>query len=337
MLLSHTGKISDKWSSYIEIYDKLYADFQDQTINILEIGVQNGGALEVAAKYFSAAKNIVGVDINEDCAKLRFDDSRVAVVVGDATSAETEKKIAKIAKSYDIILDDGSHTSPDIIKAFFRYFPRLAEGGIFVIEDLHCSYWADFEGGLQHPFSAINFLKLLVDNINHEHWGTDNERTELIHYIAERFAIEISEAELAKIHSISFLNSVCIIQKKRQVYNTLGTRLSLGTLDEVVSKNRLKSKLSRDQFHNQYSKINSSPIIEQLALQNLELDNLKLALSKKNEQLKLKDDVIADKESEIYKRTLLVNQLRSELLTIQSGRIFRCLKVLNAILVRIRF
>jgi len=28
------------------------------------------------------------------------------------------------------------------------YFPTLEQGSIFIIEDLHASYWHDWEGGL---------------------------------------------------------------------------------------------------------------------------------------------------------------------------------------------
>ena len=44
--LSHDGKGSDKWSSYLDAYEDLLSDSRDSIESILEIGVQNGGSLE---------------------------------------------------------------------------------------------------------------------------------------------------------------------------------------------------------------------------------------------------------------------------------------------------
>ena len=34
-----TGKVSDKWASYLPYYDQLFAPLQEQPITLLEIGV----------------------------------------------------------------------------------------------------------------------------------------------------------------------------------------------------------------------------------------------------------------------------------------------------------
>lgn len=34
----HAGKVSDKWISYLHIYEKIFEEFRDRRINILEIG-----------------------------------------------------------------------------------------------------------------------------------------------------------------------------------------------------------------------------------------------------------------------------------------------------------
>jgi len=40
----HTGESILKWSNYGPIYDRHFADYRDQPINILEIGVLKGGS-----------------------------------------------------------------------------------------------------------------------------------------------------------------------------------------------------------------------------------------------------------------------------------------------------
>ena len=113
--------------------------------------MQNGGSLEIWARYFPCAAVIAGCDIDPGCAQLAFEDKRIAVVVGDANSDRTQARILEHSAEFDILIDDGSHTSSDIVKSFARYFPCLAENGFYIIEDLHCSYWREFEGGLFDP------------------------------------------------------------------------------------------------------------------------------------------------------------------------------------------
>ena len=79
----HQGYVLDKWTSYLPVYDRWLSSYQDTPIRLLEVGVQNGGSLQVWAKYFASAKKIVGCDINPDCAQLEFDDPRIAPVLGD--------------------------------------------------------------------------------------------------------------------------------------------------------------------------------------------------------------------------------------------------------------
>lgn len=313
---SHSGKLSDKWLSYIDIYDEIYADFQGRDINILEIGVQNGGSLEVSAMYFELAKNIVGVDINDDCGKLMFDDARVSVVVGDATSSETEEKITKISERYDIIVDDGSHTSSDIIKNFSRYFPKLSEGGVYIVEDLHCSYWKDFEGGLSYEFSSISFFKKIIDIINHESWGNNFERAEILQYFAKKFDFEISETELEKIKSIKFLNSLCILRKGKKGESKLGSRVHTGSADMVVSKNKLSGIPSINESHNPYASI-ISPLHHQLEIKNEEITDLRKRIDKFN--------------AENERKNFEIRELNRKLNNIVSTRIYRLLRFFGAL------
>ncbi|MDR0457484.1 MAG: hypothetical protein LBH10_00420, partial [Burkholderiaceae bacterium] len=96
----HKGKASDKWSIYLREYDRLFINYRDKELALLEIGIQNGGSLEVLAQYFQNAKNLVGCDINEKCADLTYEDPRVSVLCGDAGDALTVDKIKSISPSF---------------------------------------------------------------------------------------------------------------------------------------------------------------------------------------------------------------------------------------------
>ena len=74
----HHGKVSDKWSFYISEYDRLFYKLRDREINLLEIGIQNGGSLEIWAQYFEKAKTLVGCDVEPNCHSLKFVDPQHA-------------------------------------------------------------------------------------------------------------------------------------------------------------------------------------------------------------------------------------------------------------------
>ena len=230
---NHQGKVSDKWTRYLEDYDPILTPYRNQAINLLEIGVQNGGSLEVWSKYFPEATHIIGCDINEKCQDLHYEDPRIQVIIGDAGTEATKQQILTIVPTFDIIIDDGSHTSGDIVRNFAHYFDRLNDNGTFIIEDLHCSYWQEFDGGLYHPYSAINFLKNLADIVNHEHWGLPLRNSETLEEICQHYNV-ITPSSLAHIHSVEFINSVCIIKKRTPNENELGVRIIAGQEAAVV-------------------------------------------------------------------------------------------------------
>jgi hypothetical protein len=266
---SHRLKLTDKWSIYLPTYERLLSPHVSQPWRILEIGVQNGGSLEVWAHFFPCATHIVGCDNDPACANLGFDDPRIAVIVGDANADATELAIAGVAAQFDFIVDDGSHRSSDIVRSFARYFPRLADGGLYVVEDLHCSYWAGYEGGVLHPTSSMGFFKRLADVVNHEHWGIPNRRGDLFASFASQYGIALDEDLLAHVHSIEFVNSICVVRRRAPAENLLGQRVVLGAVAAVQDEPRaLHGTAHRvpDQTGNTWSVLDPLPEIELPAL-----------------------------------------------------------------------
>jgi hypothetical protein len=235
---AHRGKVSDKWNSYLRMYDKRFDEVRQKRVSIFEIGVQNGGSLEIWRKYFRNAKFIVGCDINEKCKDLRFKNKEISVVVGDANSDTMEQHVINTCPAFDIIIDDGSHKSSDIVRSFSRYFKYLNHDGFYIIEDLHCSYWEEYEGGLYAPYSAMAFFKQLVDVLNYEHWGLHTGRTNLIQHILEQYGCSIDEALLKQIHTIEFNNSLCLIRKAKNT-NNLEERIVVGDEQSVFPNRHL--------------------------------------------------------------------------------------------------
>lgn len=253
---NHTGKVSDKWTIYLEEYDRVFCAYRHKPIRMLEIGIQNGGSLEIWAKYFEQAEQFVGSDINPDCANLVYDDARIKVVIGDATGNDAAAQIFSLVSAFDIVLDDGSHRSSDIIKSFARYFPKMVDGGVFIAEDLHCSYWEEFEGGVFNPYSALAFFKKLADITNYEHWGVSRSRSSILAGFFAEYGFDIDEDTLQHIHSIEFINSMCVIKKMAPKANTLGSRFIAGQVEPVVPGNtQFRSTLMaiQDQTNNEWA------------------------------------------------------------------------------------
>lgn len=232
---NRSGYVSDKWTSYFSIYDTYFHQFKKNKINLLEIGVQNGGSLEVWNKYFKFAKNIIGCDRDLKCKNLKFKFKKIKVVVGDISKQDIRKKIISIAKDgFEIIVDDGSHKSADVISTFLFFYPHLKPGGIYLIEDLHTSYWKNFGGGFLENRSSIQFLKLIIDVINFESWGMFFNRKKSLKLGYLKTQKNIPVKNFNDVESIHFYNSVCVI-KKGYATNKIGKRLVSGEKYPVYS------------------------------------------------------------------------------------------------------
>jgi hypothetical protein len=234
--MSKTGKVSDKWSSYLAYYDKLFLEKRNDPINLLEIGIQNGGSLETWAKYFNNAQNIIGCDIDENCHQLTYDDPRIKLIVADCNSLYTYQQITKHCRDLDIVIDDGSHRSVDIINSFVTYFEIMKPGGVYVVEDTHTLYWQDWGGELTNGLNAYIFFKKLIDVVNHQFW----EKEMLLEkYMSDFFHPSRVPSFITDgwIESVEFRNSIITIRKAlRPTKNGLGERLVTGT-KALVNRN----------------------------------------------------------------------------------------------------
>ena len=234
LVLSHAGNNVDKWEANLERYDHELLALRDSPISILEIGIHNGGSLEIWAKYFPRAQHIIGLDINPRCRLIEFNDPRIDVVIGDIMAANTHETLASLHDTYDLIVDDGSHHSRQIIHGFLALVHLLRPGGLYVIEDLCCSYWQEFEGGVRRPDSSMNFLKRLVDVVNTEHWLSALDAENYLSEATDSNLLPLAINRLLEIESITFSNSMCVIRMTSDRRpSRIGRRLSRGETSTV--------------------------------------------------------------------------------------------------------
>ncbi len=77
---SHQGRNVHKWDHYFDIYEKYFSRYVGKEINILEIGISQGGSIELWKKYFGDKVNIFAMDINPEC--KTFEDKNVKIFIG---------------------------------------------------------------------------------------------------------------------------------------------------------------------------------------------------------------------------------------------------------------
>jgi len=104
--------------SYIDFYEELFAPLRDRPIRLLEIGVggnedprQGGASLRAWKEYFPKAE-IIGLDYFD---KSRFAEERIHVERGDQADPVTLDRLIARYAPFDIVIDDGSHLSRDVI------------------------------------------------------------------------------------------------------------------------------------------------------------------------------------------------------------------------------
>jgi hypothetical protein len=175
--LNNGGKRLHKWLHYFDIYERHFHRFRDRPIRMLEIGVHGGGSLEMWRAYFHPESRIVGIDINPDCARHAHDN--IDVHIGSQDDVAFLTGIADRYDGFDIVLDDGSHVNSHVITTFETLYGRVAEDGVYLIEDMHTSYWPKYGGGLRRPGSFIEFAKDKIDEINAPHVRGEYEVTDI--------------------------------------------------------------------------------------------------------------------------------------------------------------
>ncbi|MBM3805260.1 MAG: class I SAM-dependent methyltransferase [Actinobacteria bacterium] len=205
LFFQHSGRVCDKWHHYLPVYDRLFGPFRSASkegapIRFLEIGVWRGGSLEIWRKFFGGSAVIHGIDRDESCAALNTSD--LPVHIGSQTDQDFLANVVNQMEGLDIVLDDGSHRARDQRKTFDVLFPLLSDGGLYVIEDTHTSYWWSYGGGFRKPGTAIEMAKSLVDGM---------------HSWYHRFPVKRKMWAKTDVNAVHFFDSIIAIEKKRRI------------------------------------------------------------------------------------------------------------------------
>ncbi|TXG38859.1 class I SAM-dependent methyltransferase [Seonamhaeicola maritimus] len=159
---------------YLPHYQKHFRPYKFKKIKLLEIGVggyehpnYGGHSLRMWKSYFWYGK-IFSLDIHD---KSALEESRIKIFKGSQVDKMFLNMVLRQTGELDLIIDDGSHINEHVIETFKILFPKLKDGGIYVIEDTQASYWKDKGGdseNLNNPKTMMSFFKSLADGLNHK-------------------------------------------------------------------------------------------------------------------------------------------------------------------------
>ena len=238
---NHQGYACHKWTHYPFVYDQIFTRYLDagKPLRLLEIGVQNGGSLEIWGKYLPPGSEIHGLDINPKCLNLDFS-ANIHFHLGSATDEVFLNRLFA-DKGFDIIIDDGSHRSDDIISTFLKLFKKINPGGVYIIEDMHACYWKSYGGGLRNKNSAIEFFKQFVDTLHSDYI----QKNQLLN---DMDLTPFQKEYCQKIAGISFFDSICAINKFGQTKHIPFSMVINGDIFKVESNDFFQKMALKDKL-----------------------------------------------------------------------------------------
>lgn len=161
------GRLIDKWDHYFEVYERYFGPFRGTAPKMLEIGVSHGGSLQMWRNYLGRRSAIVGVDIEPRVGELAGEG--VEIEIGSQSDPEFLAEVARRHGPFDIVLDDGSHWFHDQRVSLEMLWPHVADGGVYMVEDVHTSYLPTYDGGLGRPDTFISLTSDRIDDL-HRFW-----------------------------------------------------------------------------------------------------------------------------------------------------------------------
>lgn len=188
----------EKYVHYFEIYDRHFRKYRDKECVIVEIGVFNGGSLQMWREYFGNKARIVGIDIEESAAQYAGD--RIAIEIGSQSDRGFWKNFREKYPRVDILIDDGGHTMEQQQITFEEMFDHIAEDGVYLCEDMHTSYWGRYGGGFGEKDSFIEYSKNFIDYINA--WYSESRELGINKYTRA-------------MHSLHYYDSMLVIEKRK--------------------------------------------------------------------------------------------------------------------------
>lgn len=135
-----------KWRHYFEIYERHFRRFCNTPVHVLEIGLSNGGSLEMWQDYFGPKARVYGVDVDPQC--RAYATETVKVFTGNQGDRRFWQDFRRQVPQLDIVIDDGGHDPLHQTISLQELLPHLRPGGVYLCEDVT-------ETAGPHPFASF--------------------------------------------------------------------------------------------------------------------------------------------------------------------------------------
>ncbi|SFL48484.1 class I SAM-dependent methyltransferase [Methylorubrum salsuginis] len=196
-------RIATKWHHYLEIYDRHLSRYRGKPVRVLELGVYQGGSLQMWRRYFGPEAVIHGLDINGGCRQIEDEQPDLRLHLGSQADQALLKRIVEEMGGIDVVIDDAGHVSPEQILSFETLYPLMAPDGVYIVEDLHASYWPEFGGGLRAPGAFMEYAKHLLDRLH-------------ARYVLEPEPFTRDPGFADATHGIAFYDSMVVFERRRK-------------------------------------------------------------------------------------------------------------------------
>lgn len=134
---------------YVEIYQKIFANKNIQSL--LEIGMGQGASLRTWLDWLPSTE-IYCMELFGEENKVKWGglNGTVEGVIFINGSSTLQSSWNHAPENLDVIIDNGSHLPDDQLQTFLLGFPHLKSGGVWIIEDIHCSFETQYgyKGGV---------------------------------------------------------------------------------------------------------------------------------------------------------------------------------------------
>lgn len=131
-----SGRGMWKWDQYLQVYQRHFAYFAGQAVDVLEIGVQSGGSINMFESVLGSKCHYYGMDVNKNC--MKFNDTTTTIFIGDQGDGLTWTRFFKtVVGTLDVVVDDGGHMAYQMLTTLKEVLPHLKVGGSLATEDIH--------------------------------------------------------------------------------------------------------------------------------------------------------------------------------------------------------
>ena len=229
---NNNDKLILKWSHYFDIYERHFSRFRNKEIVILEVGISQGGSLQMWKNYFGDKAKIYGIDIDARCKD--FEEENIQIFIGSQSDRKFLEQVKTEMPPIDILIDDGGHTMKQQITTYKMLFEHVKNNGVYLCEDVHTSYWLKWGGGFKRRGTFIEFSKSFIDQLQAFHSrqkglkaNNFTKSVDSIHYYDSVIVIEKRARE--KPYELKSGEVQFSIDKKFTFIGKLGEQIAYGT------------------------------------------------------------------------------------------------------------